>query len=493
MIDNLILPDDYEYDYTQSIAQNLADLPEELRMQFLSEMDEDVLAVLEYDGGFWLRPNQKIEDGDWHITAITSGRGYGKTYANSHWVKKKALENPGCRLGIAARSHADLFTTIVNGESGIMSVHAPSERPTLNQLHKTLTWPNGSSALLLSAESPDQARGPQFHFATADEFAAWKVPAAGTGELSLWENLVLATRLGDNPQLLITTTPKRTSSMKKLYKDAEEPENRIRIVTGSTFENKTLSDTYMKTMLNSYGNSELARQELYGEQLSENSGIVFTDQMIEQAMVKENEVIPYLPIKFVAVDPTVADVPTDETGIIVFGMTGETDVTKRKIYVLADRSVKGSPDVWARQVIATAKDFRAKHIIYEKNQGGALIENVLSTLDEDKSLKYIPVHASTGKKTRAEPVVVQFSRGAIKLTAEFPELFDQMVFWDPETSRFSPDRMDAFVWGVYVSLINPDPRLRMPRSKATSAANRSLPSGIGYGRMRATGSIRRRM
>jgi phage terminase large subunit-like protein len=201
-------------------------------------------------------------------------------------------------------------------------------------------------------------------------------------------------------------------------------------------------------------------------------------------------ITPRMPLIFVAVDPSVSEQPTDECGIMVMGVTQERDLTQRTVYVLEDCSVKAGPDVWSKVVVDAAKRWGTKFVVYEKNQGGALVSMALTALDE--TLVTFPVVATKGKATRAEPVVVAMQQGRVRFNGVMQELKDQCLFFDPETSRFSPDRMDAMVWGVYAAILSPPPGLRAGRYQATSAAHRKLPQGIGSGRTRANGSIRRR-
>lgn len=470
----------------KSLAEEIAQLtPEEQAEIFKNYTDEDY-QKLQYDANFWLRPEQKVPDGDWFITALVAGRGFGKTLTASQWIRRKALENPGCRIAIAARTVADVRNTMILGESGVLAVHAPDERPEYKPSTTSLHWPNGSQALLLSSESPDGARGPQFHYGVGDEFAAWKTNVDASGA-TLFSNLVAATRLGENPQLLLATTPKRTQVMKDLMEDSKNPEKRIKIISGSTFDNTSLSKNYIDNLVGQYGNSDLAKQELNGEMLMDAEGLVFTQEMINKAR-DESGKYPYFPLRFVAVDPSVAENPKDECGIMVIGVSQERDLTQRTAYVLEDYSIKAGPDVWSKVVVQAAKHWNTKFVVYEKNQGGALIQMAINAVDD--GLQTFPVVATRGKQTRAEPVVIAMQQGRVRFNGLMPELEDQCLFWDPESSRYSPDRMDAMVWGITAALITPPPGLRAGRYAARSASSHRLPTGTGTGRTRANGSIR---
>lgn len=474
----------------KSLAEQVAALPPEYRLEMFKDYTQEDWDRLQYDANFWLRPEQKVPDGDWFITALVAGRGFGKTLTASQWIRRKALEHPGCRIAIAARTVADVRNTMIMGESGVLAVHAPDERPEYRPSTTSLVWPevNGkqSTALLLSSESPDGARGPQFHYAVGDEFAAWKTTEDSSGA-TLFSNLIAATRLGENPQLLLATTPKRTKVMRDLLEDAKDPERRIKIVRGSTFDNSTLSKNYIDNLVGQYGNSDLAKQELDGMMLEDNEGVVFSQKMIDDATDRTSNP-PYMPLRFVAVDPSVAENPNDECGIVVIGVTQERDLTKRTCYILEDYSIKGSPDVWTKMIAKAAKDWNTKFVVAERNQGGKLVEMAINAQDQD--LKVFTVVATKGKQTRAEPVVVAMQQGRVKFNGEMPFLFEQCVYWDPEASRFSPDRMDAMVWGVIAAMITPPPGLRVGTYGASTASHRKLPVGLGRGIGRNTASIR---
>lgn len=459
-----------------SLAEQLSNLPEAERIAFLQEtLSPDQLEYLPYDANFWLRPKQKVPDGDWSITALVAGRGFGKTRAMTEWIRRKAVENPGCRLGIAARTAADVRNTVVMGESGILEVHPPSERPEYKPSTTSLHWPNGSSALLFSSESPDACRGPQFHFAVGDEFAAWKTTVDSSGA-TLYSNLIAATRLGENPQILLATTPKRTRVMRELMEQSKDPEEGIVVVRGSTFDNKMLSTKYIANLTRRYGNSDLAKQELHGEMLGDAEGIIFTTEMINAA--REYEMLSRYPLRVIAVDPSVSADPSnrDECGIMAIGATVERDVSRRHAVVLEDYSINASPDIWAKRVADAAYEQQTKFVVVEKNQGGALLQMAINAVDP--ALKVFPVSATQGKRTRAEPVVIAMQQGRIGLAGEFPLLEDQLLFFDPEASG-SPDRMDAMVWGIISTIISPPPGLRIARSSTTNASRRKLPSTRG--------------
>lgn len=443
-----------------SKAEMIAELSAEEQQAIFGDMSDEELLYLQYDPEFWLRPEQMIKDGDWFITAVVSGRGWGKTRCASEWIRRKALENPGCRIAVAGKTAADVRETMVEGESGILAVHHPLERPEYKPSIRRIEWANGSQASLIAAESPDQARGPQYHYAVGDEFAAWK-EARDTSGATLFSNMIAATRLGDRPQILLTTTPKRTATMKKIMDDADDPAKKTFLIRGTTFDNKTLSANYVETVVGQYGNTDLAKQELMGDMLTDAEGLVFTEELITASRLYAANP-PRTAMRIVAVDPTVAAEPRDECGIVVVGTNAVRNKFERQAIVLEDASLKAAPTVWAQRVVDMCTKWNTKFVVIEKNQGQDLLKNVILQLDD--SLQIFLVNAAAGKKIRAEPVVMAMQQKRVKIWNSFPELEDQMLFFDPDSSS-SPDRMDAYVWGVTALLIDPPKGLRLPTMK----------------------------
>ena len=381
------------------------------------------------------------------------------TRTMTEWIRKFVKENPGCRIAIAGRTAADVRNTMVTGQSGLLAITPEHERPVWKKMESSLEWPNGSKAQLLSSEVPDAARGPEFHAAVGDEFAAWKSTPDASGA-TLYDNLIAATRLGKNPKILLGTTPKRTRTMKDIIERAKDPDEGIILISGSTYENTSLSSSYIKNFERQYGDSDLAKQEIEGKMLEDAEGLVFTDSIMEKSRLIEGEVIPKNLIKIIAVDPTVSQDPknADECGIMVIGATRHSDPLDRKAYLLEDLSLKATPDEWVDVIVEAGRRHGIRNVVAERNQGGDLIRAVIQA--KDSSMKVHTVWASKGKLKRVEPIVVVMQQGRVKFYGEYPELEDQLVYYDPEISGYSPDRMDAFVWGVTALLVAPPETLR---------------------------------
>ena len=92
-------------------------------------------------------------------------------------------------------------------------------------------------------------------------------------------------------------------------------------------------------------------------------------------------------------------------------------------------------------------------IIAEINNGGALVEGVLRTIDP--SIPYTGIHASRGKRTRAEPISALYEQGKVHHVGIFPQLEDELCNWDPLVDTKSPNRLDALVWAI-TALTDPE-------------------------------------
>ncbi len=104
--------------------------------------------------------------------------------------------------------------------------------------------------------------------------------------------------------------------------------------------------------------------------------------------------------------------------------------------------MSGSPTEWAQVAIEAYHRHRADLVVAEVNNGGAMIEAVLRSVD--KAVPYKQLWASRGKQTRAEPIATQYERREIHHVGRFPALEVQLASW--VQGMKSPDRLDACVW-----------------------------------------------
>ena len=380
------------------------------------------------DDGTW--GGQAAPPGQWVVWLVSAGRGFGKTRLGAEWIRDRAMRFPGTRWAIVGETADEARKVMLKGESGLLSVCAPWERPHFNFTDQSLEFPNGSSVYLYSAEKPEKFRGPQFHGAWLDEFPKWRRMREA------WDHIRFGVRLplrGDRPRVVITTTPRPNKLLREIRARASTV-----ITTGSTYENQANLDQSFLDELENWKNSKLGQQEIYGKQFDEAPGAIFLASWIEKARVKE---APRMRRIVVAVDPTSSDTDrSDETGIVVAGL-GEDG----RGYVLEDASIRCTPDRWARRAVEVYKRWGADTIVAETTMGGDLVPSMIKLVDSR-----IPVKikgGNRGKVSRAEPVAALYEQGKVSHVGGFDELENQMVNY-VLGARESPDRMDAMVYAI---------------------------------------------
>ena len=453
----------------------IAKLPPEERAMALSGLDPDQLL---WDWSMWGRPEQLAPEGNWNIWIYLAGRGAGKTRSAAEWVREQAkyTTEGQRRFALVARTAADVRDVIVEGESGIMNVTPPSERPLYEPSKRRLTWPNGNTATCFTADEPDSLRGPQFTHAWGDEVAAWRQTPDAAG-MTAFDNLRVGTRLGANPQIMVTTTPKRVPLLYSLLDEAKKS-GKVVVSRGSTMDNQgNLSETYLDTITGVYAGTRLAAQELYGEMLDSVEGALWTLEMLESTRISQYP--GQTPLRVIGVDPSVAENPRDECGIVVCASTADRDLYKRQAWVLEDATIHGSPEVWANKVVEMARRWGCP-VVAEVNQGGALVRNAINSIDPN--IKVFEVHSKHGKALRAEPIVLAYEQQRVHHIGYLAELEDQMTSWIPGETSKSPDRVDALVHAMTALLIKPPQGFVGGKLTAKSPAARRIP-GIrgGYG------------
>ncbi len=107
--------------------------------------------------------------------------------------------------------------------------------------------------------------------------------------------------------------------------------------------------------------------------------------------------------------------------------------------------MRGSPNDWSRAAIAAYHQHKADRIVAEANQGGDMVGHTLRTVDRNVPVRL--VHASRGKRTRAEPIAAMYEQCRIHHVGFHPHLEDQLCTWVPNEGA-SPDRLDALVWAL---------------------------------------------
>lgn len=251
----------------------------------------------------WLairRRSQRPPDGDWTVWLIVTGRGWGKTRTAAEWTIDRAIRLAAhtggpTRFALVAQTFTDGRDVMVEGESGLLRCLPPSVlrrgsiEDSWNRSLGEVLLADGSIFKIYSAERARRLRGPQFHGAWADELSSWADASKGPGSDTTWSNLMLGLRLPPDPQVVVTTTPKRNALTRTLLDDALRQERlckadggyfetepvsgqqlwrtgpSIVLTRGSTYDNLTnLAPQFAAQVLSQYEGTRLGQQELYG-------------------------------------------------------------------------------------------------------------------------------------------------------------------------------------------------------------------------------------
>jgi phage terminase large subunit-like protein len=385
------------------------------------------------------RPEQLPPPGAWTVWLLLGGRGVGKTRTGAEQVIAwaKAGVTP---IALVAATAADARDVMIEGVSGILTCSPPHFRPEYQPTRRSVTWPNGSTAICYSADEPERLRGPNFAAGWCDEVGTWRYPQAA------WDNLMLALRHGKNPRCVVSTTPRPTRLLKYLVSRATGGPDAFVVLTRSrTIDNaKNLAPSFLETITAAYQGTRLGRQELDAEMLDDVPGALWQRSWIDDARVSAAPAD--LTRVVVALDPAVTSGENaDETGIVVCGR-----VASGHAYVLDDLSGKFQPEAWAARAVAAYRHHKADRIVAEKNQGGDMVRSTIRAVDPNVPVTL--VHASRGKVVRAEPVSTRYEQGRIHHVGTFTVLEDQLCSFTSDFDRaragYSPDRVDALVWGM---------------------------------------------
>jgi hypothetical protein len=184
-----------------------------------------------------------------------------------------------------APTAADVRDVMVEGESGLLSVCPPWNRPAYEPSKRRLTWPNGAIATTYSADEPERLRGPQHDAAWVEEIGSWRRPQA-------WDNLMFGLRIRPDPRACVTFTPRRTTLVKSLL------ESRDAVLTkGSSYENRAnLAPTFFSQILAAYEGTRLGLQEIHAELSEIAEGAWFPSFSPRRHVTPEAEYRPGLPV-----------------------------------------------------------------------------------------------------------------------------------------------------------------------------------------------------
>ena len=219
-------------------------------------------------------------------------------------------------------------------------------------------------------------------------------------------------------------------------------------------------------------------QELEGQILDDNPNALFKKEWIEYNRVSELPA-PYHQVRTViAIDPAITHSlkKSDTTGIIVVMEGGAPSslisgeavqcVDVPHYYVLADKSIIGTPFEWGSVATQTAYYYKCNSCIVEDNQGGDMTESTL--INAGLPCPINRVHSSQNKEARAMQASILAQQGRLHFLTPKSNidpldiLEDELTSWTPG-DRKSPDRLDALAHAI--NFLNKDIQSETPEEK----------------------------
>ncbi len=423
----------------------------------------------------------------WTVLFLLGGRGAGKTRPGAEQVSEWARTTPSARIAGVAPVIADFRDIMVEGQSGLLSILPPSAlrggsvSTAWNRSQMEFNFSNGAMFSGFSSEKPGSIRGPNHSYAWVDEPAEFKDAFLTPTKDTTWSNLMLSLRIGQHPQCIVTGTPKPVALITYLL---DNP--RVTWVRFSTYRNLgNLAPTFRDEILSMYEGTTLGRQELHAEIVQQIEGALWTLAMCEDRRVTETEMVededepgvfhqrlklPPMLRKVIALDPSMGG----EAGIVVCGVGRDG-----RGYVIDDLSKKSRRSEWAKIVVDAYWAEHAFAVIAERNlppiqETIDIIRSVPASEENPggASVRIIPVNAREGKAARAGPVVTLWEQHKCSICGSLGDLESQLCTWippgQPDASKWSPNRLDAMVWGLTHLLVRNRPG-RHARTSASSA------------------------
>ena len=407
------------------------------------------------------------------------GRGEGKTRSGAETTleKVRAGRKHICML---ATTCADGRDVCVEGESGILACALPGEIAGWNRSMGEIFFTSGAKAKIFAAVEPERLRGPQHDWIWADE--------VGTPQYTenVLDMALFGLRLGDEPQMMVTTTPRNTPVIKRL-----KAMEGVVITAGRTRDNyQNLAPGIVDELERRYAGTRIGQQELDGILLEDVEGALWTSSLIDphRALRLPENIVRIA----VAVDPSVADPELkknpnkemDACGIVVAAVSDD-----HQGWVINDLSGVMHPSVWAKVAAGAYNHYRAGLVAAEGNQGGELVKMAIHAVSPNINVQI--VHASIGKRARAEPLAALYEQGRIHHVAQgkdgepdwshLRELEDEMLTWEPLISA-SPNRIDALVWAFDALGLISQGGFRETRSITVNGTHRGQYAGVAQGR-----------
>lgn len=445
----------------RSLLELVAAMPADAREALLAELTPSEWRSLMAEPDFTARPKQLPPPGDWRWWAILAGRGFGKNFSGSQWVRRRVERHGARTVGVVGPTEADCMEMLDDPNAGLFAAFPPEHRPTwVSKKDMVFSFHTGAIGKCYSAEQPE-LRGPNLDTAWVNEVV--KFPAGNIDPLmdNLERALRITTATGERSCGMITTTPDpEIPFLRSLLTDPG-----CYVTMGSTDENAlALDKAYLRRLdQRSPGASREAR-ERHGRMVAdETAGPLWREEWIHRVYPPD---APYQR-RIITIDPAIGTGDAnDRTGMAELGLRyGEA-------FVLDDMTSKHEAHVWADIALGRYVANGCDLIVAELNRGGNLVTQNLRAAAESRRLRievvgktwtprrtpgvvYVrEVHSRGTKAERSAPVATAYHQGKVKhvIGGRLAGLEQLMVTWVPPAdgrrSRRSPDELDALTMGV---------------------------------------------
>lgn len=416
---------------------------------WLNELDQDtrddILGVMG-DPAFTLYPHQVMPDSDalspagkkWRIWFQRMGRGAGKTHGAAANVNLFARYlYPGLEGIIVGPTVKHVRETMIDG---LIKTAQPDFRPRFVPSASRVEWPNGSKAVVYTADNPEGIRGPSVFWAWGDELTLWSE--------ATFDNMTRAVRNShpEGNRMILGTSPIAAQAWVK----AIEARPATITSTASSMQNPEGLDAALLEELEKEAatGSRKAREEVLGEWV-EGTDKLWTKQDLDLITLSSQHVsledmCDQLDKRQLDIDP---GGKRDLTGIILQGKQGEVH------WVLGDYSMAGTNQQWQAKVRELAVKYLRPGdlVVVETNRNNGADDDIRELL------RGLEVHVEgkhqdpgKGKIVRAERAQQLYERNLVRHFRVFPELHEQMeTFYEVVADKKrSPDRVDALCMGL---------------------------------------------
>lgn len=386
---------------------------------------------------------------------VYGGSRSGKTFLIVYAIVTRALKSPGSRHAIFRNDGVDAKQSIGNETlPKVIELAFPGLKLKWNDRDGYYALPNGSQiwlAGLKDRERLDKVLGKEYATIYLNEASQIALDAFELVKSRLAQVVMQVNGKPLRQVMYVDLNPTTAAHWTyqifvlgvhpadgKAIPDHEADYRHTTINPADNVEN--LSPEYIKSLANM---PERQRRRFYDGVFSADD-----DNALWRRSYITHEEPPELERIVVALDPAVTnEAGSDETGIIVVGR----DASGRG-YVLEDDSGRYRPEDWARRAVSLFDQFEADCIVAEVNQGGDLVEAIIKAAARGRAIPVRKVHATRGKHVRAEPISALYEQGKVRHARSFPALEDQMCSFtsdfDRKSQGYSPDRVDALVWGM---------------------------------------------